>query len=67
MKKLLKPMLGLAVAAGFLFANINFAEAKTANVTASNIKVKVENELAESSDWYALFGSGWVLVVPGSN
>jgi hypothetical protein len=63
MKKLLKPLIGLAIAAGFLMTNINLVQAKTSNVSNTDVKVQVETELAESGDWYALFGSGYVLVI----
>ncbi|ASZ12977.1 hypothetical protein KTO58_09465 [Chitinophaga pendula] len=62
MKKMVKPMIGLAVAAGFLFASIDSAKASKAEVSTNDINVTVDETLAATYGWHVLFGSSFVLV-----
>jgi hypothetical protein len=63
MKKALKPMIGLAIAAGFMFASVDAAKAGKAEVSVKNLQVTAE-AAPISANWYILAASGWGLIVP---
>jgi hypothetical protein len=68
MKKVFKPITAVAIAAIFLVANVNHANASK-DVPAESLKVTATESftstVATAPGWYVLFGSGWVLIVPG--
>jgi hypothetical protein len=69
MKKTIKLLLGISVAAAFAFANVSNAKAND-RVAPTSLKVATSQSFKATVDaappgWFVLFGSGWVLVVPG--
>jgi hypothetical protein len=67
-KQLIRPLLGVAIAATFALVNVNKAKANN-EVAPMSLKLttsqsfKATVDAAPPGGWYVLFGSGYVLIV----